>query len=167
MLTLRAPDGRYLSVADDGYVRASADQPGGWIVQETFRLEPYGDGRLLRHLGTGHPVRVTADGVRAAEGEPEVFELVVTERGEDAVARAAAAADAVVVVAINNDPHINGRETEDRTTLRLPAQQERLLRAALAANPRTVLALVSAYPYTVDPADLPAVLWTAHGGQAV
>lgn len=165
VLTLRAPDGRYLSVADDGYLRASADQPGGWIVQETFRLEPHGDGHLLRHLGTGHPVRVTPDGVRAAEGEPEVFELVVTERGEDAVARAAAAADVVVVVA-GNDPHINGRETEDRTTLRLPAQQELLLRAARTANPRTVLTLVSAYPYAVDPADLPAVLWTAHGGQA-
>lgn len=165
VLTLRAPDGRYLSVADDGYLRASADQPGGWIVQETFRLEPHGGGHLLRHLGTGHPVRVTPDGVRAAEGEPEVFELVVTERGEDAVARAAAAADVVVVVA-GNDPHINGRETEDRTTLRLPAQQELLLRAARTANPRTVLTLVSAYPYAVDPADLPAVLWTAHGGQA-
>ncbi|MGA5705919.1 glycoside hydrolase family 3 C-terminal domain-containing protein [Streptomyces cellulosae] len=165
VLTLRAPDGRYLSVADDGCLRASADQPGGWVVQETFRLEPHGDGQLLRHLGTGHPVRVTPDGVRAAEGEPEVFELVVTERGEDAVARAAAAADVVVVVA-GNDPHINGRETEDRTTLRLPAQQERLLRAARTANPRTVLTLVSAYPYAVDAADLPAVLWTAHGGQA-
>ncbi|MGQ5223747.1 glycoside hydrolase family 3 C-terminal domain-containing protein [Streptomyces sp. yara] len=165
VLTLRAPDGRYLSVADDGYLRASADQPGGWIVRETFRLEPHGDGQLLRHLGTGHPVRVTPDGVRAYGGDPEVFELVVTERGEDAVARAAAAADVVVVVA-GNDPHINGRETEDRTTLRLPAQQERLLHAARAANPRTVLTLVSAYPFAVDPADLPAVLWTAHGGQA-
>ncbi len=165
VLTLRAPDGRYLSVADDGYLRASADQPGGWIVRETFRLEPHGDGHLLRHLGTGHPVRVAPDGVRAAEGEPAVFELVVTERGEDAVARAAVAADVVVVVA-GNDPHINGRETEDRTTLRLPAQQERLLHAARAANPRTVLTLVSAYPYAVDPADLPAALWTAHGGQA-
>ncbi|WP_081239346.1 glycoside hydrolase family 3 C-terminal domain-containing protein [Streptomyces viridosporus] len=165
VLTLRAPDGRYLSVAEDGYVRASADQPGGWVVQETFRLEPHGDGHLLRHVGTGRHVRVAADGVKVAEEDPEVFELVVTERGEDAVARAAARADAVVVVA-GNDPHINGRETEDRTTLRLPAQQELLLRAARAANPGTVLALVSAYPYAVDPADLPAVLWTAHGGQA-
>ncbi|CAL9599672.1 Xylan 1,4-beta-xylosidase [Streptomyces sp. enrichment culture] len=165
VLTLRAPDGRYLSVAEDGYVRASADQPGGWVVQETFRLEPHGDGHLLRHVGTGRHVQVAADGVKVAEADPEVFELVVAERGEDAVARAAARADVVVVVA-GNDPHINGRETEDRTTLRLPAQQELLLRAARAANPNTVLALVSAYPYAVDPADLPAMLWTAHGGQA-
>ncbi|MET9155658.1 glycoside hydrolase family 3 C-terminal domain-containing protein [Streptomyces griseoflavus] len=165
VLTLRAPDGRYLSVAEDGYVRASADQPGGWIVQETFRLEPHGDGHLLRHVGTGRHVQVAADGVKVAEEDAEVFELVVVERGVDAVTRAAARADVVVVVA-GNDPHINGRETEDRTTLRLPAQQEALLGAARAANPDTVLALVSAYPYAVDPAGLPAVLWTAHGGQA-
>ncbi|MFF8593075.1 glycoside hydrolase family 3 C-terminal domain-containing protein [Streptomyces sp. NPDC015220] len=172
VLTLRAPDGRYLSVAEDGYLRAAADQPGGWVVQETFRLEPHGEphgGRhLLRHVGTGRHVCVAADGVKVAardEEAAEVFELVVTERGEDAVTRAAAGADVVLVVA-GNDPHINGRETEDRTTLRLPGHQERLLRAARAANPDTVLVLVSAYPYAVDPEPLRAVLWTAHGGQA-
>ncbi|MFJ3307947.1 glycoside hydrolase family 3 C-terminal domain-containing protein [Streptomyces sp. NPDC086549] len=165
VLTLRAPDGRYLSVAEDGHVRASADQPGGWVVQETFRLEPHDSGHLLRHIGTGRHVSVAADGVKVAEENPEIFELVVTERGEEAVARVAAQADVVLVVA-GNDPHINGRETEDRTSLNLPAQQERLLRAARAANPRTALVLVSAYPYAVDVVRLPAVLWTAHGGQA-
>ncbi|WLW51868.1 glycoside hydrolase family 3 C-terminal domain-containing protein [Streptomyces sp. YU58] len=164
-LTLRAPDGRYLSVAEDGYVRASADQPGGWIVQETFRLEPHGNGHLLRHVGTGRHVSVSADGVKVADENPETLELIVVERGEDAVTRVTTEADVVLVVA-GNDPHIRGRETEDRTTLRLPAHQERLLRAARAANPNTVLALVSAYPYAVDTTALPAVLWTAHGGQA-
>ncbi|MEV6180616.1 glycoside hydrolase family 3 C-terminal domain-containing protein [Streptomyces sp. NPDC052015] len=165
VLTLRAPDGRYLSVAEDGFLRASADQPGGWVVQETFRLEPHGNGHLLRHVGTGRHVSVTAEGVKVAEDNPEIFELIVVERGEDAVTRVAAEADVVVVVA-GNDPHINGRETEDRTTLRLPAQQERILEAARAANPRTVLALVSAYPYAFEPGRLSAALWTAHGGQA-
>ena len=165
VLTLRAPDGRYLSVADDGFVRAAADQPGGWVVQETFRLEPHENGHLLRHLGTGRHVSVAADGVRVAAENASIFELIFVERGADAVARVAAAADAVLVVA-GNDPHINGRETEDRTTLALPEHQQRLLRAARAANPRTVLVLTSAYPYAVDVARLPAVLWTAHGGQA-
>ncbi|MDF2269921.1 glycoside hydrolase family 3 C-terminal domain-containing protein [Streptomyces coacervatus] len=171
ILTLRAPDGRYLSVADDGYVRASADQPGGWVVQETFRLEPHDNGHLLRHVGTGRHVSVAADGVKVADGNPEpeakpdVWELIVTERGEDAVTQVTERADVVLVVA-GNDPHINGRETEDRTTLRLPAHQERILRAARVTNPNTVLALVSAYPYAVATAALPAVLWTAHGGQA-
>jgi beta-glucosidase len=165
VLTLRAPDGRYLSVAEDGYVRASADQPGGWVVQETFRLEPHENGHLLKHLGTGRHVCVAADGVKVAEANPEIFELIIAERGEDAVSRVAAQADVVVVVG-GNDPHLNGRETEDRTTLALPAHQERLLRAARAANENTVLALVSAYPYALDPVRIPAILWTAHGGQA-
>lgn len=103
--------------------------------------------------------------MKVAEEGGEIFELVIAERGEDAVARVAEAADVVLVVA-GNDPHINGRETEDRTTLQLPDHQQRLLRAARTANPNTVLALVSAYPYTVGPSDLPAILWTAHGGQA-
>lgn len=164
VLTLRAPDGRYLSVAEDGYLRASADQPGGWVVQETFRLEPHRGGHLLKHLGTGRHVRVAADGVKVA-GTGDVFEVVTAERGEEAVARVAGAKDVVAVVA-GNDPHINGRETEDRTTLLLPEHQLRLLSAARAANPRAVLVLVSAYPYAVDTARLPAALWTAHGGQA-
>ncbi|WP_338702391.1 glycoside hydrolase family 3 C-terminal domain-containing protein [Streptomyces sp. Q6] len=176
VLTLRAPDGRYLSVAEDGYVRASAEQPGGWIVRETFTLEPQGGaagiehghsgGHLLRHTGTGRYVVVAADGVKVADEGTE-FLVDVVERGEDAVARAAADADVVIVVA-GNDPHINGRETEDRTTLELPPHQDRLWRAARAANPNTALALVSAYPYAVPDADaaLPALLWTAHGGQA-
>ncbi|RDG38858.1 glycoside hydrolase family 3 C-terminal domain-containing protein [Streptomyces corynorhini] len=166
LLTLRAPDCRYLSVAEDGRVRASADQPGGWVVQESFRLEPHDRGHLLLHLGTGRYVTVAADGLKVAEnGEP--FEIVVVERGEEAVARAAADADVVVVVA-GNDPHLAGRETEDRETLALPDHQDRLWRAALAANPRTALVLTSSYPYAVPDAHaaLPALVWTAHGGQA-
>ncbi|MFI2223903.1 MULTISPECIES: glycoside hydrolase family 3 C-terminal domain-containing protein [Streptomyces] len=170
VLTLRAPDGRYLSVADDGRVRASADRPGGWVVRETFRLEPHGDGHLLRHLGTGGHLCVAADGAKvAADGgpAPAVLTVETVRRGTDEVAAAAASADTVVVVA-GNDPHINGRETEDRTTLALPEAQDRLWRAARAANPRTVLVLASSYPYAIPDAAaaLPAVLWTAHGGQA-
>ncbi|MEV7194831.1 glycoside hydrolase family 3 C-terminal domain-containing protein [Streptomyces sp. NPDC093510] len=179
--TLRAVDGRYLSVADDGFVRASADQPGGWVVQETFGLVEHGDGYLIEHTGTGGYVSVAAGAVKVAakeelaggggaEGALAVggllFAVEVLERGEDAVARAAADADTVIVVA-GNDPHINGRETQDRTTLALPPHQERLWRAARAANPRTALVLTSSYPYAVADAhtELPALLWTAHGGQ--
>ncbi|MEV4944902.1 glycoside hydrolase family 3 C-terminal domain-containing protein [Streptomyces sp. NPDC053755] len=175
VLTLRAPDGRHLSVAEDGLVRASADEPGGWVVRETFRLEAvgahgsHGAGHLLRHLATAGYVCVAAEGVKVAaeRASAEIFTVETVERGEDAVAEAAAGADVVIVVA-GNDPHINGRETEDRTTLALPAHQDRLWRAAHAANPRTVLVLVSSYPYAVPEAaaTLAALLWTAHGGQA-
>ncbi|RMI38548.1 glycoside hydrolase family 3 C-terminal domain-containing protein [Streptomyces triticirhizae] len=168
-LTFSAPDGRYLSVADDGLVRASAEQPGGWVVREVFTLEQHGEGHLLVHRASGRPVVVAAEGLKvAAPGEDGTELLVETLRtGVDAVAEAAAGADVAVLV-LGNDPHINGRETEDRATLELPPAQDALWRAAHAANPNTVLALVSSYPYAVVDADaaLPALLWTAHGGQA-
>ncbi|WP_062206018.1 glycoside hydrolase family 3 C-terminal domain-containing protein [Streptomyces sp. NBRC 109706] len=167
-LTLRAADGRYLSVADDGLVRASAERPGGWVVREVFELAPHGAGHLLVHRASGRPVSVAADGLEvAAEGEPgTVFTVETVRDGRAAVAEAARAADVVVLV-LGNDPHINGRETEDRATLRLPERQEALWRAAHEANPATVLVLSSSYPYAVPEADaaLPALLWTAHGGQ--
>ncbi|MFD3518236.1 glycoside hydrolase family 3 C-terminal domain-containing protein [Streptomyces sp. NPDC058657] len=179
VLTLRAADGRYLSVADDGRVRASVDQPGGRVVQETFRLERHGDGHLLRYLGTGGHVVVAADGAKVAVPQEDLpdggaapaagtlFTVETVSRGAEDVARAAAAADVVVVV-LGNDPHLNGRESEDRITLALPEAQDRIWRVARAANPRTVLALVSSYPYAVTEAagELPALLWTTHGGQA-
>ncbi|SOD64639.1 beta-glucosidase [Streptomyces zhaozhouensis] len=167
--TLAAPDGRYLSVAEDGWVRASADQPGGWVVREVFTPVPHGEGHLLVHRASGQPVVVAAEGLKvAAPGEPGTeFRVETVSDGVLAVAEAAAGSDVAVLV-LGNDPHINGRETEDRATLTLPPAQEALWRAAHAANPRTVLALVSSYPYAVPEADaaLPALLWTAHGGQA-
>ncbi len=55
VLTLRAPDGRYLSVAEDGYLRAFRRPAGGWVVQETFRLEPHRGGHLPPAPGHGSP----------------------------------------------------------------------------------------------------------------
>jgi len=68
---------------------------------------------------------------------------------------------------VGNHPLINGRETEDRVDLCLPPAQDELLRAVHAANPRTVLVVQSSYPFAIDWADrhLPAILWSAHGGQ--
>ncbi|WP_145788485.1 glycoside hydrolase family 3 C-terminal domain-containing protein [Kitasatospora atroaurantiaca] len=170
--TLQAHDGRYLTKDDYGILAATAGHPDEWVVQETFRLERGEDGRVrIQHLGSGHWVAVAAGSGAVTTYAPsrelaEPFVVRTVSAGAEAASRIAAEADVVIVVA-GNDPHINGRETEDRADLALPPQQEELLRAARAANPRTVLALVSSYPYAVDWADreVPAVLWTAHGGQ--
>ncbi|WP_345712504.1 glycoside hydrolase family 3 C-terminal domain-containing protein, partial [Kineococcus glutinatus] len=79
---------------------------------------------------------------------------------------AAAGADRVVAV-VGNDPHLGGRETEDRATLDLPQAAAELVRTAREANPATVLAVVSSYPYALGDlaADLDAVVWSGHGGQ--
>ncbi|GJF28941.1 sugar hydrolase [Kitasatospora sp. NE20-6] len=170
--TLQAHDGRYLTKDGYGVLAATAEHPDEWVVQETFRLERGEDGRVrIQHLGTGHWVAVAAGSgalttYASARAQAEPFAVRTVSAGAEQAARLAAGADAVVVV-VGNDPHINGRETEDRIDLHLPPQQEEILRAARAANPRTVLAVVSSYPYAVDWADaeVPAVLWTAHGGQ--
>jgi beta-glucosidase len=173
MLTLRAADaGRYLSLKDDATVAADQKVLKNWFVKETFRLEPAGeDTVLLRSVLTGRYAAVdAADGrVTVTAGTPDAAERWTRELLRDGAAEAreaARAADAAVVV-LGNHPMINGRETEDRADIDLPATQEELLRTVAAVRPETALVVMSSYPYAVDWADahLPAVVWTSHGGQ--
>ena len=141
VVTLRSGEtGRYLS----SDLTVSSPGPHGWVVQETFIR----DGARLRSVATGDVVPA---------------ELVPVSDGVAEAARAAAAADVAVVV-VGNHPMINGRETQDRDTLAFPPRQRDLIRAVTAANPRTVLVIMSSYPYLV-PHEARTVLWTSHGGQ--
>ncbi|MEU8246579.1 glycoside hydrolase family 3 C-terminal domain-containing protein [Nonomuraea sp. NPDC048916] len=88
----------------------------------------------------------------------------VVESGAEAAARLAATADVAVVV-VGDHPLVNGRETEDRTDLALAPAQDAVVRAARAANPRTVMVISSGYPVSWPDHDVPAVLWSSHGGQ--
>ncbi|WP_329499336.1 glycoside hydrolase family 3 C-terminal domain-containing protein [Kitasatospora herbaricolor] len=174
VLTLRsAASGRYVTLKDAGLgLAADQTQPNGWDVHETFRLEPGPDGtELLRNVYSGGYAAVDpATGLvtvsaGSAAGAERWTRTVVRDGAAEALAAVRAADTAVVV--LGNDPHINGRETQDRTDLHLPPAQEALLRAVAAACPDTVLVLMSSYPYAVDRAadQVPAVLWTSHGGQ--
>ncbi|WP_329177757.1 glycoside hydrolase family 3 C-terminal domain-containing protein [Streptomyces sp. NBC_01477] len=174
ILTLRnARTGRYAGLVDeDRSLAADRVQPAGWDVHETFRLEPQGDGtEALRSVCSGrYAVLDPASGAVTmaaadASGAERFTRTVVRDGVAEAVA-AAGGADAVVLV-VGNDPHINGRETQDRAGITLAPAHERLLREVVAARPETVLVVMSSYPYAVDWADahVPAVLWTSHGGQ--
>ncbi|GIJ44145.1 beta-glucosidase [Virgisporangium aliadipatigenens] len=172
VLALRAvANGLHLGADDDGVIVNDRGGPGGWVVRETFRSEPAGSAGtvLIRHLATGRYLGVGADGVLRADRSSRDAARFRVDLVDDGLARCAALArDAdVAVVVLGNHPMVNGRETEDRTDLDLPDGQEELLRAVHAANPRTVLVLSSSYPYAVGWADahLPALLWSAHGGQ--
>jgi beta-glucosidase len=139
--------GKYLSAGEDGTLKADQDKPNGWVVRETF----------IR----GHDTLVPA-----CDSKAEPIRIRTVGDGiADAVAAARAADVAVVVV--GNDPLINGRETEDRTTLELPPATRRLIRAVREANPRTVLVIMSSYPYALGWAadQVPAIVWTCHAGQ--
>ena len=173
LLTLRDVASDRLWSGAGWVVRADATRVGGWVAQESFRAHRHDDGRWsLQHVGSGRWLRVQHDeaGTLVAEApdaaHAERFAARVLRSGTEEVARAAAAADVVVVTA-GNDPHLHGRETEDRPHLELPANQRALWRAAVAANPRAVLLVVSSYPYVLGTeADAAAaVVWSSHGGQ--
>ncbi|SCG16506.1 exo-1,4-beta-glucosidase [Micromonospora echinofusca] len=172
VVALRAVgNGRHVGADEAGLLANDRPGPGGWVVRETFRLhEGPGGTVLLHHLASGRYVAADAHGrLRADAPTPDDATRFTVDLLADGAAEAAAlAADAdVAVVALGNHPMVNGRETEDRVDLALPAGQEALLRAVHAANPRTVLVLTSSYPYAVGWAEahLPAVLWSSHGGQ--
>lgn len=67
------------------------------------------------------------------------FEVSVLRSGlAEAVAVVAERAE-TVLVAVGNDPHLNGRETADRPDLPLPPTQVALVRALVRAGRRVVL----------------------------
>lgn len=174
--TFQAVDGGgYLTLTGESglEVAATGATPDGWSVKELWELHPVGHGavavRSNAHRDRGFIRLDERGGWRADAGSVEEaahFTWEVLTSGVQEAIDAAAQADRVVLV-LGNDPHINGRETVDRDGLALPAQQENLLRAVHRANPDTVLVLSSSYPYAVGWAaeNLPALLWTSHGGQ--
>jgi beta-glucosidase len=149
IITLRAAGGgKYLTVAEDGTLAVTAVRPDGWTVRETFRRTPApGGAALLESTATGQAFLLRWDPL------------------SDGVAEAVAAARAcdVAVVVVGNDPMIGGREGHDRTTLALPPSMDRLVREVTAACPRTILVIMSSYPYVTP--DAPAMIWTCHAGQ--
>lgn len=159
-------NGRHLTATDDGELVADQPGPNGWEVKQTFKLVQSSNTLLIQHLHSGRYLHVHSDGTVALADEGTAFELDVMVDGAATAAELAARADVTIVVA-GNHPLVNGRETEDRETLDLPPAQDRLIRQVHAANPRTVLVLSSSYPYAIGWAQqhLPAILWSAHGGQ--
>ena len=123
------------------------------MVTETFRLLCAGDTLAVQNVASGRYLTVSPDtgGLAATATTLDAatrFRARVLSSGVDAAVAAARAADVAVVV-VGNAPCINGKEAEDRVDIRLPAGQARLVRAVLAANPRTVLVVESSYPIAI------------------
>ena len=122
-------------------------------------------------------------GIRAAAGAGVTINYAADNAG-DAAIKAARASDVAIVV-VGNDPTCgpnmahdwtdagtkpcadpgDGREGRDRETLAL--QQEGLVKQVLAANPRTVMVLVSSFPYTINWSQdhVPAIVQLTHSSQ--
>ncbi len=123
-------------------------------------------------------------GIRDAVGPDVTVHYAATDEAGAAV-KAAQSSDVAIVV-VGNDPTCGpdmgrqwtrdgntqpcadpgeGREGRDRETLALA--QEDLVRKVQAANPRTIMVLVSSFPYTINWSQehVPAILHMAHSSQ--
>jgi len=133
----------------------------------------------------GHPPYATTplQGIRDAVGAG--VKVTYAADDKDGAASAAAKASDVAIVVVGNDPTCgpnmatewddsgtkpcadpgDGREGRDRVTLTLA--QEDLVRRVKAANPRTVMVLVSSFPYTItwSQQNVPAIVQMAHASQ--
>lgn len=84
----------------------------------------------------------------------------------------------VAVVLIGNQPTCGenfgkcsdpteGKEAFDRKQINLNPQQEKLVQEVYAANPRTIVVLISGFPYTIDWAEqhVPSIVHMAHSSE--
>ncbi|WP_207312241.1 glycoside hydrolase family 3 C-terminal domain-containing protein [Lentzea alba] len=161
--------GKYVAATAEGALVAERTMPGEWDVRELFEIvRPTPDTCLLRNTVLDQYLAVRDDSIVFVANRNEAARLrLEVDRSGLAQAVAQAAAADVAIVVVGNDPHINGRETQDRTGLDLPPKQAELVRAVRQVNPRTVLVVVSSYPYALvwEDENVPAILWTSHGGQ--
>jgi len=179
VLALRsAANGKYVGYNFANFVNDQV-QPGGWFVQQQFKLEQRPNGNyVIRYAGyetleswftQNHYLTLQPDGtLNLGATTPDAateFSKETISSGVDSAVAAAKGADAAVVV-VGSMPFINGREAHDRTTMALAEGQENLVKAVRAANPNTIMVLENSYPTTInwEQQNIPAILWTTHAG---
>jgi beta-glucosidase len=146
-------------------------------------IGPLADSVRWDWYGGAAPYTVSPlDGIKAALGSG-VKVVHAADNANGAAVQAARGADVAIVV-VGNDPTCgdmakhwtddgtkpcadpgDGREGRDRETLALA--QEGLVKQVHAANPRTVMVLVSSFPFTINWSQrhVPAILHTVHSAQ--
>src|SRR5699024_3198278 len=167
--------GRLVGPDDRGQLAADAERIGGWVVQETFRRLIAVDGTWqLQHLGSGRFVGLEhhTGALVLRTALPSSAARFAARPGPAASEPSAPAVDGAetVVLVVGNDPHVHGRETEDRPHVRLSgpdrAAAERL--ASLPDEVATILVITSSYPYDLEDLEdrVGAVVWSSHAGEA-
>ena len=134
-------------------IRCCADEAFGWHVMEHIKIEKDEDGNVYMKTWQDRSVTVDCDSkINSISGLPydgsEKFAIEVISCGKERAAKLAAKADYAIVCG-GNHPLINARECYDRPDLNLPKSQSALLDAVSAANPNTLLYLVSSYPFSI------------------
>jgi beta-glucosidase len=155
------------SLAIDGATLLSTSGPTSPEPDPIARTFVGGDRRCGVVLEEGRSVLVTVEMELQAFGSNALAISGIGPRPSNLLSRAvdaAASADvAVVVVGTNSETECEG---VDRESTRLPAEQEDLIRAVCAANPRTVVVVNAGGVVDVAWADdVPALVYAWFGGQ--
>ncbi len=162
-------NGKFLNAYDE-VLCATSDEVYGWFVRELFYLERKGSEWLLsnwqhRYINIDTRSRLhVIDDMRPRKSCG--LHIEVFSSGADRVRKAVTECHNAVYFCGNN-PLINAHETQDRKHMQLPEQQSRLLDTALKLNPRTVLFLVSGYPYAINDEKVSSILHICHAGPAM
>lgn len=163
---------------------AKATLPLSKTVKSVAVIGPLADSVHWDWYGGTPPYAVTPLAGIKAELGPDVTVTYAADNKDGAAVKAAKAADVVIVV-VGNDPTCgpnmahdwndagtnpcadpgDGREGRDRETLALA--QEDLVKQIYAANPKTVMVLVSSFPFTINWSqdNVPAILHMTHSSQ--
>lgn len=138
-------------------------------------LGPRADAVFGDFYGGTPPFAITPlEGIEDAAGS----NIKVRYSADHDEAVAMAKSSDVAVVVIGNDPTCGarfgqcpdpteGKESIDRKQINLNPEQEKLVQDVYAANPRTIVVLVSGFPYTIDWAEqhIPAIVHMAHSSE--
>ncbi len=151
-----------------GYLKADRDNIFDWFVTCKFHLDKAEDGSITLKDRFAREVAVTSDGrLKADDKLPRVrTELIKISDGIEE-AMAAAEDKNTVILVLGCNPMVSAREDYDRTSIALPAHQQRLLDAFTATDRKIITVLLSNYPYTFDGAErkTDAMLLSASGSE--
>lgn len=168
---LAKTNGKYVTAEEEtGILKAEKDEAFGWFVREVFHIEKLKNETY--QLKTWDDKQVTVDNLGRfgsfVEKETVGFELITQKDGLMAAEEAAKAAEYAIAV-IGCNPVINSKEEIDRTTLELPPYQQELVQRIHKANPKTIVILLTNYPYTITEINqnIPAILLSASGSQEI
>jgi beta-glucosidase len=144
-------------------------------LKSVAAIGPYIDRVLLDWYSGTPPYAVSPlEGIRNKVGNGVAVTFAYNNEG-DAAVRVAKAADVAIVV-VGNHPECdagwaqcpllsNGKEAVDRKSITL--EQEELVRQVYAANPHTVVVLMSSFPYAINwsQQNIPAIVHMTHNSE--
>ena len=161
--------GKYLRLMEDGTLHLHRRRIFDWFTRETFRLLEPPDGTVFEEPLGASRMTADADGrIRFVPShtitENSVFTVETVSSGTER-GKAIARAHDFVLYCTGNHPVQTAKEGYDRKTLALNVQPGLALQLH-AANPDTVLLLISSYPYAVcaEQETLPEILYSTHAG---